>query len=121
RCANQKAGLARSRRAPRAELQDTAGARHLHAPNCHCHLPEIHAKLSGCVRIPFSAQYAALASRPVCKGCYGGLIGPLATIDGEPRQARKGATVAVDSCAGVWLMGLPPLPQSLLAAFARTT
>ena len=34
--------------------------------------------------------------------------GPLATIDGESRQARKGATVAVDSCAGVWLVGLPP-------------
>ena len=32
------------------------------------------------------------------------LIGPLAMIDGKPRQARKGATVAVDSCAGVWLI-----------------
>ena len=28
-------------------------------------------------------------------------IGSLATIDREPRQARKGATVAVDSGAGV--------------------
>jgi len=26
----------------------------------------------------------------------------------EPRQARKGATVVVDSCAGVWLARLPP-------------
>ena len=31
-------------------------------------------------------------------------IGPLATIHCEPRQARKGATVAVDSGAGVWLV-----------------
>ena len=31
-------------------------------------------------------------------------IGPLATPDGEPRQARKGATVTVDACAGVWLV-----------------
>ncbi len=30
--------------------------------------------------------------------------GPLATILCEPRQARKGATVAVDSGAGVWLV-----------------
>ncbi len=26
----------------------------------------------------------------------------------ELRQARKGATVAIDSCAGMWLVGLPP-------------
>ena len=32
------------------------------------------------------------------------LIGPLAMIDGEFRQARKGATVTVDSCAGMWLV-----------------
>ncbi len=32
--------------------------------------------------------------------------GPLATIDGKLRQARKGATVAIDSCAGVWLVGV---------------
>ena len=31
--------------------------------------------------------------------------GPLAMISCEPRQARKGATVAVTSCAGVWLAG----------------
>ena len=30
-------------------------------------------------------------------------VGPLATISRKPRQARKGATVVVDSCAGVWL------------------
>ena len=33
-------------------------------------------------------------------------IGPLATIDCELRQAWKGATVAIDSCAGVWLVGV---------------
>ena len=32
------------------------------------------------------------------------LIGPFAMIDGKLRQARKGATVAVDSCAEVWLV-----------------
>ena len=31
------------------------------------------------------------------------LVGPLATIGYEPRQARKGATVVADSCAGVRL------------------
>ena len=30
--------------------------------------------------------------------------GPLATISCELRQAWKGATVATDSCAGVWLV-----------------
>ncbi len=30
-------------------------------------------------------------------------VGPLATILRELRQARKGATVAKNSCAGVWL------------------
>ena len=32
------------------------------------------------------------------------LIGPPATIDGKLRQARKGATVAIELCAGVWLV-----------------
>ncbi len=31
-------------------------------------------------------------------------IGPLATINREPRQARKGAAAAVDSGAGMWLV-----------------
>ncbi len=31
-------------------------------------------------------------------------IGPLATIGSELRQARKGATVAADSGAGMWLI-----------------
>ena len=32
-------------------------------------------------------------------------VGPLATLGSEPRQARKGATVVADACAGVWLVG----------------
>ncbi len=45
------------------------------------------------------------------------LIGPLATASREPRQARKGATVAVMLCAEVWLMGVtainyPPASNS---------
>jgi hypothetical protein len=39
---------------------------------------------------------------------YGGSIGPHATIDCEPRQARKGAAVTIDSGAEVWLLELPP-------------
>ncbi len=38
-----------------------------------------------------------------------GRVGPLATIGCKPRQARKGATVAADSCAGVWLVRLAAL------------
>ncbi len=37
-------------------------------------------------------------------------FGPLATIGYEPRQARKGATVVIDSCAGVWLIGVISSP-----------
>ncbi len=36
-------------------------------------------------------------------------IGPLATIYREPGQARKGAAVAVDSGAGVWLVQVATL------------
>jgi len=36
-------------------------------------------------------------------------VGSLAMIRYEPRQARKGATVVVDSCAGVWLSRLATL------------
>ncbi len=39
---------------------------------------------------------------------YGGCIGPLAAIDYEPRQARKGAAVVIDSSAEVWLLQPPP-------------
>ena len=32
--------------------------------------------------------------------------GPSASVSREPRQARKGATVVVKCCAGVWLLGV---------------
>ena len=38
----------------------------------------------------------------------GGSDGPLAAIDSELRQARKGATVVIDSGAEVRLSGAPP-------------
>ncbi len=40
--------------------------------------------------------------------------GPPATINDELRQARKGATVVMDLCAGVWLEVPPPLSFSIL-------
>ena len=40
--------------------------------------------------------------------CNGGFMGPLAAIDCEPRQARKGAAVTIDASAEVWLIKLPP-------------
>src|SRR5690554_3633188 len=52
---------------------------------------------------------------------YGDPVGPLATIRREPGQARKGAAVAVPSCAGVWLAGLPPLFPPPLCCFALVT
>jgi len=45
---------------------------------------------------------------------YGGLSGPLAMIGRKLRQVRKEATVATDSCAGVWLGRLPPVPKTPL-------
>ena len=38
-------------------------------------------------------------------------IGPSATTNCEPRQARKGAAAAVASGAGVWLIGAATLSQ----------
>jgi len=46
---------------------------------------------------------------------YGNRVGPLATIRCKPRQARKGATVAADSCAGMWLIRLPPISSKELS------
>jgi len=50
------------------------------------------------------------------------LAGPLAMIDSKLRQARKGATVAIDSCAGMWLVrvatqALPCLPPLIFSFF----
>ena len=47
----------------------------------------------------------------------GGPLGPFATIDCEPRQARKGAAVTVDSSAEVWLLGLPPNMRILIMSY----
>ncbi len=52
--------------------------------------------------------------RLICKAVftnrhYGGLIGPLATINRKPGQAWKGAAVAVALGAEMWLVRLPPL------------
>jgi hypothetical protein len=48
------------------------------------------------------------------------LVGPLATIDGESRQARKGATVIVKSCAGMWLArDTTQIPPSVTFAYLR--
>ena len=41
------------------------------------------------------------------------LAGPLAMINCQPRQARKGATVAVTSCAGMWLVWAATLIPTL--------
>ena len=40
-------------------------------------------------------------------------IGPSAMIHCEFRQTWKGATVTVNSCAGVWLVGVATLISSL--------
>src|SRR5690554_2551654 len=42
----------------------------------------------------------------------GGPVGPPATLNRKPRQARKGATVVVAACAGMWLSGPPPFQGS---------
>lgn len=47
---------------------------------------------------------AALSEREL----NGSPVGPPAMTSCEPRQVRKEATVAVTSCAGVWLAGLSP-------------
>ena len=39
------------------------------------------------------------------------LAGPLAMVRCELRQARKGATVTIELCAGVWLVGVATLYQ----------
>ena len=57
------------------------------------------------------ARAVSSTIRAVCHSsrCCGDPGGPLAMIGSEPRQARKGATVVTESCAEVWLSGLPPL------------
>lgn len=43
---------------------------------------------------------------------YGGFIGSLTTIHYEPRQARKGAAVIIDSSVEVWLVTPPPTSET---------
>lgn len=45
---------------------------------------------------------------------YGDPIGPPATITREPGQIRKEAATAGTLCAGVWLVGSPPISKSLV-------
>ena len=40
-------------------------------------------------------------------------IGPRATQNCEPRQARKGAAAAVDACAVVWLVRAAPISEAV--------
>jgi len=47
--------------------------------------------------------------RSLIRKRYGDSAGPLATLTGEPGQARKGAAVVRDVCAGVWLVESPPI------------
>ena len=47
----------------------------------------------------------------ISKACYPCPIGPPATITREPGQIRKEAATAGTLCAGVWLVGLPPIIQ----------
>lgn len=42
--------------------------------------------------------------------CYGDLTGPLAIMICKPRQARKGATVAVSYVPGCGWLGCHPIP-----------
>ena len=72
------------------------------------------ASLAALGRIPQNTRplWAWMTPESRCNGDPGG---PPATIGSEPRQARKGATVIIDSCAGVRLSGSPPIhPFALL-------
>ena len=40
-------------------------------------------------------------------------VGPLATINCEPRQTRKGTAAAMDSGAGVWRAGAATIPARI--------
>jgi hypothetical protein len=52
--------------------------------------------------------YRGFESLPLRHVCYGGLVGPFAMIQCKPRQARKGAAVASDSCAKLGGRRPPP-------------
>lgn len=48
-------------------------------------------------------------------------IGPLATRNCEPRQARKGATTAVDVCAGVGTVWVATITYTLIYSLLLNT
>ncbi len=56
----------------------------------------------GLASAPHTGEALTASSMVTC-------IGPLATINREPGQARKGAAAAVDSGAGVWLVQVATL------------
>ena len=53
--------------------------------------------------VPFALSHGRCRVRASLIQCAEVRVGPLATINRELRQARKGAAVAVTSGAGVWL------------------
>lgn len=55
-------------------------------------------------RLPHNGWIKARWNAALFQAFYGRPIGPLAMKRRELRQARKGATVAALSCAGVWLV-----------------
>ncbi len=68
-----------------------------------CLHPQQHTGIqTGWINADFSSRYAE--NSILIKGSMVPHIGPLATRNCEPRQARKGAAAAVASCAGVWLV-----------------
>lgn len=48
-------------------------------------------------------------------------VGPPATRNHEPRQARKGATVVMDVCAGMWLAGAISISGTKTFPFSSAT
>jgi len=67
--------------------------------------------------------YARRFQVNILKRRYGGPIGAFATGNREPGQTRKGAAAAVDMCAGVSLVGPPPVlaPRFSVIAFLYTS
>ena len=76
---------------------------------CHVAVEVEDENLSTCFEIANPRHFKPLSSDKVT----GDSDGPLAAIDSEPRQARKGATVVIDSGAEVWLFESPPITVGL--------
>ena len=65
------------------------------------------------VTLAQAGTMAALAAR---RARYGGPTGPSATITREPGQIRKEAATAGTLCAGVWLVGTPPITPAVIGS-----